>query len=289
MEKKAIKNGVNRAVTDNNSLRTYRTSKKNHDKALNKWKRKVTSIGLAFGLGAVTTPVITKIAQNINEANSVRQAVEMAQSTDRYIDNIMDNEIAQITFSEDNIEGLKNLESAITDYKVLKYRQNKTFDEEQRYIETCKIISESKDIVINAYTDTIKAKVAEAYGITEKEEIDKIEISDFIELATVDGANPHNPQIVMPDGTRIVKDQLFNQDQSMDKTLEKNIIKARALIDEQDFSEYDKIKDLPVDKIIDTFEEAKKFEKNYKLTLDKNGNIKTERIEQAKETDEPEK
>ena len=174
-------------------------------------------------------------------------------------------------------------------YKVLKYRQNKTFDEEQRYIETCKIISESKDIVINAYTDTIKAKVAEAYGITEKEEIDKIEISDFIELATVDGANPHNPQIVMPDGTRIVKDQLFNQDQSMDKTLEKNIIKARALIDEQDFSEYDKIKDLPVDNIIDTFEEAKKFEKNYKLTLDKNGNIKTERIKQAKEADEPEK
>lgn len=289
MEKKTIKNEVNREITDRNNVKTYKTSKKNHDKSLSKWKRKMASIGLAFGLGAVTTPVISAIARNVNEAYNTKQAVEMAASTDKYIESIMNNEISQITFDEEDIVKIESLQLAINDYKELKYKQNKTYNEEQKYMDACKTICQSKELVINVYTDTIKSKVAEIYGITDRDEIDKIEITDPVELSTTDGANPHNPQIVMPDGTCIVKRQIFNPDKEMDSTLEKNIIKARALIDERDFSEYDEIKDLPIDNIIDTFEEAKKFEKNYKLTLDKNGNIKTEKIEQSKETDEPEK
>ena len=68
----------------------------------------------------------------------------------------------------------------------------------------------------------------------------------------------------------------------MDSTLAENIIKARALLDERGFSENAQIKDLPVDDIIQTFEEAKKFEKNYKISLDKDGNLRTVKLEQTK-------
>lgn len=285
MGKRTIKNEVSTRDAEVNQVKRFTTSGKSAKKMRKNWKLKMASIGLAAGLGAVTPSIITNIAQNINETNSTKQAIEMAVSTDKYIENIKSNQTLQITFSDDNIMKMQNLKSAINDYKELKYKKDKTYGEEQRFLDSCRTIGESKSLVIEAYTNTIRAKVAEAYGITDSEEISKIKIGDYIEVGT-NGEFAHNPQIEMPDGTCIVKASFFNPNKTMDSTLGKNIIDARALLDEQDFSEDSKIDELPIEKIIKTFEETKKFEKNYKLILDQKGNIKTQNIEQAKETDD---
>ena len=283
MGRKAIRNNVSITITNDSNGKSYTASKRDFEKAIQKWQRRMCSLGLAFGIGlaAMSMPLITHIARDVNNTNSTKQAIEMAVSTDDYLQSIKSNVALQLAISAENITKIEDLKVAINDYKELKYKQGRTYGEEQRYMEACRTICESKTLVINLYTDTIKAKVAEAYGITDPAEIAKIKIQDPIHCSSTDGPE-HNPNISMPDGTYIVKDYLFNPNKGMDSTLAENIIKARALLDERGFSENAQIKDLPVDDIIQTFEEAKKFEKNYKISLDKDGNLRTVKLEQTK-------
>ena len=285
MGKRAIKDNARITLIDNSNGKKYTTDKKTFEKGVKSLKLRMSAVGLAIGLGvgSMTSPIISSMANKINNSNSTKQAIEMAASTEDYLAKVKSDPILQAAISAERVQALEKLELLINDYKQLKHKNDRTYEE--RYLEACQAICNSKELVIETYTNTIKAKVAQAYGITEPEKINQIEIKDPITTSSTDGLM-HNPNIKLPDGTFIVKDYFLNPNKGMDSTLAKNIIKARALIDERQFSDSTKIDELPIENIIETFEDAKNFEKEYKLNVDENGNIKTEKIEQNKQVDE---
>ena len=70
----------------------------------------------------------------------------------------------------------------------------------------------------------------------------------------------------------------------MPEQLAEHVTNARALLDvNYDFSEMS-IKDLPVDQIIDTFQEALEFD-NYRIVRDAEGNLSMEEIQQEQTSD----
>ena len=243
-------------------------------------KLRLASFALATGLaiGAGTPTLIGTLAKHFNSAPDSKQAIEIASEFDGYIANI--EQYSQIT-SQEEVDQLRLLENAIQRYNVLKYKSDKTFEEEEEYLDVCRTICESKNLVKDTYTDTIKNKVAEAYGITNPKEIDSIEVHDFISYDKGNGKYFHNRKINLPNYIKIKENpSSYNElDVKMPKQLAEHVTNARALIDVgYDFSEMS-IKDLPVDQIIDTFQEALEFD-NYRIVRDAEGNLSMEEIQQ---------
>lgn len=286
MNRRAIRDSI--TLTDNNNGKTYTASKRDFESAIRKWKIRIVSLGIVagIGVGAIATPIIGNMVDNAKNANDTKQAIEMALSTDNYLKNIKSDLTLQKVISAEQAIAIEDLSSAITTYKQLQHKTDKTYNEEIAYMEACKKISESRDLVIDTYTDTIRGKVAKAYGITDAEKIEEIEIGDYIHNSS-DGPE-HGPRIVLPDGRVITKEYFLNPNLEMDSTLAKNVIRARALRDASGFSENMKIENLPIDEIIKTFEEAKEFDENYTVECKKNGDIQAVKIEKDKEVDDAE-
>lgn len=286
MKKRTIKNGPTVTVINNSNGKTFTANKAELQKAIKKWEAKVVAISLAAGLGigSIATPLITELANSANQSKNTKEAVTMAASTDRYLKSLKENQILQAVISQEETLALEELSSAISTYKKLESKKDKTFGEERRYMEACKKICESKNLIVDTYTDTIKGKVAEAYRITDPEEIEKIEITDLVH-GTSTSVSDHNPKIVMPDGTIIEKNSLLNKNQSMNSILAENIVKARSLQDAPAFSENVRVEDLPIDAIIETFEKAKDFEEKYTISCKDNGDLKAVESENVVETE----
>lgn len=243
-------------------------------------KLRFASLALVAGLaiGAGTPTLISTLAKNFNSASDSKQAVVIASEFDSYIANI--EQYSQIT-SQEEVDQLRLLENAIQRYNVLKYKSDKTFEEEEEYLDVCRTICESKNLVKDTYTDTIRNKIAEAYGITDSKAIDSIEVHDFISYDKGNGKYIHNRKINLPNNINITEHpSSYNElDVKMPKQLAEHVTNARALIDVgYDFSEMS-IKDLPVDQIIDTFQEALEFD-NYRIVRDAEGNLSMEEIQQ---------
>lgn len=272
MKRKAISESI--TLINNTTGKTFTGKKTDFQKAIKELKIRVGAIGLAvgIGIGGIGVPLISNMANNARNARDSKQAIELAASTDAYLRNIKADPVLQAVISQEQVIGIEELSSAITTYKQLKHKPSRTYSEEQQFMEASRIICESKRLVIDTYTNTIKGKVAEAYGITDPEEIAKIEISDYIHASSSEVE--HNPKIVMPDGTVIGKDRFLSFGTEMNSTLANNIISARALLDANGFSENLRVEDLPVDDIIRTFEKAKKFNEEYKVLRNTKGDLK---------------
>lgn len=264
MKKKTIKNAVSVKFI-NEEGKTYTTDKKDFNRVIKKWKIQMLALGIV--VGAISPSIITTITNNVRNSEDTKQAIQIAATTDNYLKNLKSSPIMQAVISQEETMKIENLSAAIVNYKELKHKDNKSFREQEEYIQACKTISESKDLVTDMYTDAIKVKVARAYGITDLEEINKIEVTNYTH-STSDG-----PQIVLPDGRTIRKDYFMNKDLSMNETLATHITKARSLREAGEFSENKKIEDLPTDDIIGIFEEAKKFTEDYTIFSNKNGDI----------------
>lgn len=248
-------------------------------------KLRLASFALAAGIaiGAGTPTLISTLAKNFNSAQDSKQAVQIASEFDGYINSI--EQYSQIT-SQEEVDQLRQLENAIQRYNILKYKTDKTFEEEQEYLDVCRTICESKSLVIDTYTDTIKNKIAEAYGITDPEKIDSIEVHDYMSFDKGNGKYGHNREIKLPNYIEITENpsSYSEFDVKMPKQLAENVTNARALLNvNYNFSEMS-IKDLPVDQIIDTFQEALEFD-NYKIVRDADGNLSIEETQQEQTND----
>ena len=256
------------------------TTRAQRKKMAQQAKLRLASIALAAGvaIGAGAPTLISTLAKNFNSAQDSKQAVVIASEFDDYITNI--EQYSQITSLEE-VDQLRALENAIQRYNVLKYKSDKTFEEEEEYLDVCRTICESRTLVIDTYTDTIKNKVAEAYGITDPKEIDSIDVHDYMSYDKGNGQYGHRREIKLPNYIEITENPISNSkfDVRMPEQLAENVTNARALIDVgYDFSEMS-IKDLPVDQIIDTFQEALEFD-NYRIVRDAEGNLSMEEIHQ---------
>lgn len=276
-------------VTDNETGKCRVYSKKEYYQKMRRIKNaktKIAAIGLAagIGLGTISNSIISNLANNANYIEDTRDAIKMAASTEEYLNRIEENQMLQEVIGQEHVLQIEELSSAINTYKELRYKTDRTFKEEKEYIEACGAISESRELVMNLYTNEIRAKVAEVYGITDEIEIAKIEVKDYI-VDTNQGPK-HNPQIILPDGTIIKESNFWNNTKGMDRELAEHVIRARSLGEAGMFSENKKIEDLPLDDIINTFEMAKEFA-GYTVEKNSKGDFKTIPTEEIKTNESP--
>lgn len=255
--------------------KSYNGSRKKRKESQNKAKRVVAGI-LAAGIVAGGITLISKMASDANSVTDPKDAIVMV---DEHRQLLEEYPLMQQEQYNDELERVDKLNDAITVYAELRDKDDRTLDEESKYIEASRTICESKDLVIDIYTDTIKSKVAEAYGITNPENIKQIEVKDNI---TFDEGPEHNPIIELNNGTIISK----TGKNKMDKNIAKAIINARHLRD-VDYSAEMQLKDLPTDEIVSTYTNAMKFGLQYDFSLDKDGDLSTvEREDNDKSNDE---
>ena len=248
-------------------------------------RRRIAALAMAAGLAVGGKTIIGKMASDMNNTNNVQNGIKTAAMCSRYMDNITQDDILKNIISDDKQDELEDLINSIQEYEEMKNQEDRNVDEEQQYLETCKHICESKKLVIDTYTNTIKGKVAQAYGIKDVNEINKIDIKDEVRVSSSE-PEEHNPMIVLPNNDVIVKEQILNSNKTMPKEVANAIVEARSLLD-VDYTNKTSVNEMPVENIINIFHKSQEFQEKYKLTTNDKGNIVVNEVkEKQMEQDE---
>ena len=243
------------------------------------------TIGLAAGI--VGGPIISNMAKGMKNANDTKAAIQMAADSEEYLNSISQNPIMSKVITQEDVERLADLTQAITTYNSLKNKTDRTFNEEEAYLHACNTIGESKQLVTDNYNAIIKKKIAEAYGIKDPSDVNRIqvycdEVFDGSEVSKV-------TEIKLPTGKELKSATSMFFSGSIDKKFVNEIQKSNEL-DEYVFSKDGKIPTETLEKIIENFEDAKAFNSNYKLVTEKNGEkIQMKEIERSKSQDRDER
>lgn len=288
---------ISGARTSNPDRGNYHGSRKSRENAWKTVKKYLAVMALAGGAigyvaGATTVPMISKMAKSFNSSTNTQTSVELAAEYDNYlelvksnlaqkeaqIENMSDgNAYAETTKrlfqieKQDKIDGLTDLNDAVKKYDELRYKKDKTFNEEKEFLDACQKICESEQVVIDAYTDSIVDKVADAYGITEGYTKSQIDVKAPGHFNSAIGKYEYVPQVNIP-----------GKDVKLSKNLKKEVTNARSLLDEGYSFSSMSVDELPVDKIIDVYQDAIEFE-NCDITIGANGElVMTERDKSEK-------
>ena len=243
------------------------------------------TIGLAAGI--VGGPIISNMAKGMKNVNDTKTAIQMAADSEEYLNSISQNPIMSKVITQEDVERLADLTQAITTYNSLKNKTDRTFNEEEAYLHACNTIGESKQLVTDNYNAIIKKKIAEAYGIKDPSDVNRIqvycdEVFDGSEVSKV-------TEIKLPTGKELKSATSMFFSGSIDKKFVNEIQKSNEL-DEYVFSKDGKIPTETLEKIIENFEDAKAFNSNYKLVTEKNGEkIQMKEIERSKSQDRDER
>lgn len=243
------------------------------------------TIGLAAGI--VGGPIISNMAKGMKNVNDRKAAIQMAADSEEYLNSISQNPIMSKVITQEDVERLADLTQAITTYNSLKNKTDRTFNEEEAYLHACNTIGESKQLVTDNYNAIIKKKIAEAYGIKDPSDVNRIqvycdEVFDGSEVSKV-------TEIKLPTGKELKSATSMFFSGSIDKKFVNEIQKSNEL-DEYVFSKDGKIPTETLEKIIENFEDAKAFNSNYKLVTEKNGEkIQMKEIERSKSQDRDER
>jgi len=243
------------------------------------------TIGLAAGI--VGGPIISNMAKGMKNVNDTKTAIQMAADSEEYLNSISQNPIMSKVITQEDVERLADLTQAITTYNSLKNKTDRTFYEEEAYLHACNTIGESKQLVTDNYNAIIKKKIAEAYGIKDPSDVNRIqvycdEVFDGSEVSKV-------TEIKLPTGKELKSATSMFFSGSIDKKFVNEIQKSNEL-DEYVFSKDGKIPTETLEKIIENFEDAKAFNSNYKLVTEKNGEkIQMKEIERSKSQDRDER
>lgn len=243
------------------------------------------TIGLAAGI--VGGPIISNMAKGMKNVNDTKAAIQMAADSEEYLNSISQNPIMSKVITQEDVERLADLTQAITTYNSLKNKTDRTFNEEEAYLHACNTIGESKQLVTDNYNAIIKKKIAEAYGIKDPSDVNRIqvycdEVFDGSEVSKV-------TEIKLPTGKELKSATSMFFSGSIDKKFVNEIQKSNEL-DEYVFSKDGKIPTETLEKIIENFEDAKALNSNYKLVTEKNGEkIQMKEIERSKSQDRDER
>ena len=236
------------------------------------------TIGLAAGI--VGGPIISNMAKGMKNVNDTKAAIQMAADSEEYLNSISQNPIMSKVITQEDVERLADLTQAITTYNSLKNKTDRTFNEEEAYLHACNTIGESKQLVTDNYNAIIKKKIAEAYGIKDPSDVNRIqvycdEVFDGSEVSKV-------MEIKLPTGKELKSATSLFYSGSIDKKFVNEIQKSNEL-EKYHFSKDGKIPTETLDKIIENFADAQAFDANYKLVTEKDGEkIKMQEIERSK-------
>lgn len=238
---------------------------------------RIASIGLAAGI--IGGPIISNMVKDIKNTHDIKEAIQIVADSEEYLAGIKSNPLMSQVVSIEDFDRLEELTNAIDMYSKLKNKPDKTFNEQEAYLEACNTIENAKQLVSDNYNAIIKKKIAEAYGIRDPHQVSKIGIYSYEE---VQGQDLYIiTEVNLPDGRKIINASATLPDNKIDGKLIKQIEKAHEL-DEYHFSKDDQ-STKALDKIIENFADAQAFDANYKLVTEKDGEkIKMQEIERSK-------
>ena len=242
--------------------------------------QKKISLYKKLGIGAATVslaagiiggPIISNMAKNIRNTNDTKAAIQMVADSEEYLESIKANPM---------MSKVEELTNAIDTYNKYKNKVEPTFNEQEAYLEACNTIGNAKQLVTDNYNAIIKKKIAEAYGIKDPSDVNRIqiycdEVFDGSEVSKV-------TEIKLPTGEELKSATSLFHSGSIDKKFVNEIQKSNEL-EKYHFSKDGKIPTETLDKIIENFADAQAFDANYKLVTEKDGEkIKMQEIERSK-------
>lgn len=251
--------------------------------------QKKLSLYKKLGLGAATVslaagiiggPIISNMAKNIRNTNDTKAAIQMVADSEEYLESIKANPMMSKVVSAEDFDRLEELTNAIDTYNKYKNKVEPTFNEQEAYLEACNTIGNAKQLVTDNYNAIIKKKIAEAYGIKDPSDVNRIqiycdEVFDGSEVSKV-------TEIKLPTGKELKSATSLFHSGSIDKKFVNEIQKSNEL-EKYHFSKDGKIPTEMLDKIIENFADAQAFDANYKLVTEKDGEkIKMQEIERSK-------
>lgn len=251
--------------------------------------QKKISLYKKLGLGAATVslaagiiggPIISNMAKNIRNTNDTKAAIQMVADSEEYLASIKANPMMSKVVSVEDFDRLEELTNAIDTYNKYKNKVETTFNEQEAYLEACNTIGNAKQLVTDNYNAIIKKKIAEAYGIKDPSDVNRIqvycdEVFDGSEVSKV-------TEIKLPTGQELKSATSLFYSGSIDKKFVNEIQKSNEL-EKYHFSKDGKIPTEMLDKIIENFADAQAFDANYKLVTEKDGEkIKMQEIERSK-------
>lgn len=251
--------------------------------------QKKISLYKKLGLGAATVslaagiiggPIISNMAKNIRNTNDTKAAIQMVADSEEYLESIKANPMMSKVVSAEDFDRLEELTNAIDTYNKYKNKVEPTFNEQEAYLEACNTIGNAKQLVTDNYNAIIKKKIAEAYGIKDPSDVNRIqvyceEVFDGSEVSKV-------TEIKLPTGQELKSATSLFYSGSIDKKFVNEIQKSNEL-EKYNFSKDGKIPTETLDKIIENFADAQAFDTNYKLVTEKDGEkIKMQEIERSK-------
>ena len=239
---------------------------------------RIASIGLAAGI--IGGPIISNMVKDIKNTHDIKEAIQIVADSEEYLAGIKSNPLMSQVVSIEDFDRLEELTNAIDMYSKLKNKPDKTFNEQEAYLEACNTIGNAKQLVTDNYNAIIKKKIAEAYGIKDPSDVNRIqvycdEVFDGSEVSKV-------TEIKLPTGKELKSATSLFYSGSIDKKLVNEIQKSNEL-EKYHFSKDGKIPTETLDKIIENFADAQAFDANYKLVTEKDGEkIKMQEIERSK-------
>ena len=251
--------------------------------------QKKISLYKKLGLGAATVslaagiiggPIISNMVKDIKNTHDIKEAIQIVADSEEYLAGIKSNPLMSQVVSIEDFDRLEELTNAIDMYSKLKNKPDKTFNEQEAYLEACNTIGNAKQLVTDNYNAIIKKKIAEAYGIKNPSDVNRIqvycdEVFDGSEVSKV-------TEIKLPTGKELKSATSLFYSGSIDKKFVNEIQKSNEL-EKYNFSKDGKIPTETLDKIIENFADAQAFDTNYKLVTEKDGEkIKMQEIERSK-------
>lgn len=230
--------------------------------------------------GIIGGPIISNMAKNIRNTNDTKAAIQMVADSEEYLESIKANPMMSKVVSAEDFDRLEELTNAIDTYNKYKNKVEPTFNEQEAYLEACNTIGNAKQLVTDNYNAIIKKKIAEAYGIKDPSDVNRIqvyceEVFDGSEVSKV-------TEIKLPTGKELKSATSLFYSGSIDKKFVNEIQKSNEL-EKYNFSKDGKIPTETLDKIIENFADAQAFDTNYKLVTEKDGEkIKMQEIERSK-------
>lgn len=235
---------------------------------------------VSLAAGIIGGPIISNMVKDIKNTHDIKEAIQIVADSEEYLAGIKSNPLMSQVVSIEDFDRLEELTNAIDMYSKLKNKPDKTFNEQEAYLEACNTIGNAKQLVTDNYNAIIKKKIAEAYGIKDPSDVNRIqvycdEVFDGSEVSKV-------TEIKLPTGQELKSATSLFHNGSIDKKFVNEIQKSNEL-EKYHFSKDGKIPTETLDKIIENFADAQAFDANYKLVTEKDGEkIKMQEIERSK-------
>lgn len=197
--------------------RTFKGSASARKRCEKNIRQKFASIVLAASLALNGIGAVSRLADDINKQNVLKQSIISAQVMDEYLSEINTVELngqyrsAYYESIKDNMaQQISEFNENVQRYAELQDKQ-RTAEEEQEMISLAQTIYNSYMNIVDFRTALLKTEVAKAEGIYDPAQIAKIEITCIWHDSSEKGYDP-TPSIKLPNGKSIEMDAKLEQE-----------------------------------------------------------------------------